>query len=114
MKTSKLRIILNYEKLSAVLKEQIKLVYPEGFSQHLIEYTNKHGAAVSALPFETDDKIYMIKMSVNLATQLIEIDPDYSEDGILLEQIKDKYQDEHSDIDYLSENDNYNRNTQRI
>jgi len=107
MEKNKLRVIKDYEKLSKELKEQIKLVYPDGFSQYLIQFRNQKGDLISALPFETDDKIYMIKMSVQKAEELILLDPDYDDDGILKSEIKDKYADEHSDVDYLSENDNY-------
>jgi hypothetical protein len=46
-------------------------------------------------------------MSVQKAIQLIEDDTDYDEDGSLKEHIKEKYADEYSDVDYLSENENY-------
>ncbi len=46
-------------------------------------------------------------MSVEKAERIIESDSDYDHDGNLKEDVKEKYEDEHSDIDYLSENDNY-------
>ena len=107
MSLQKLRVIQDYEKLSIDLQEQIKLVYPEGFSQHLIEFTNAKGERVSALPFETFEKIYMVRMSVRKANQIIEDDLDYDDEGNLKEQSKEKYEDKHEDVEYLSENDNY-------
>lgn len=107
MKTNKLRVIQDFEKISKDIQEQVKLVYPEGFSQYLVEFKNKNNETVYALPFETDEKIYMIRMSVKEALQIIEDDSDYDDDGILKEDIKEKYEDEYSDIDYLSENENY-------
>lgn len=107
MKTNKLRVIQDFEKVSTEIQEQIKLVYPQGFSQHLIEFKNKDNETVFALPFETDDKIYMIRMSFKKAIQLIEDDSDYDDDGILKDDIREKYEDEHADIEYLSENENY-------
>lgn len=107
MKTNKLRVIQDFEKVSTDIQEQIKLVYPEGFSQHLVEYRNKDNEPVFALPFETDEKIYMIRMSFKKAEQIIRDDSDYDDDGILKEDIKEKYEDEHSDVEYLSENENY-------
>jgi len=107
MGTNKLRVIQDFEKVSTEIQEQIKLVYPNGFSQHLIEFTNKEGKIVFALPFETDEKIYMIRMSVKEAIQMIKDDDDYDSDGILKDEIKEKYEDEHSDVEYLSENENY-------
>lgn len=107
MKASKQRVIQDFEKVSSDIQEQIKLVYPEGFSQHLISFKNKDDQTVYALPFETDEKIYMIRMTVDRAIQIIEDDSDYDDDGILKDSIKEKYQDEHSDVEYLSENENY-------
>jgi hypothetical protein len=107
MKTNKLRVIQDFEKVSKDIQEQIKLVYPNGFSQHLIEYTNNEGKIVYALPFETDEKIYMIRMSVKKAIQIIKDDTDYDDDGILKDEIKEKYEDEHSDVEYLADNENY-------
>lgn len=107
MKNNKLRVIQDYEKLSKEIKEQIKLVYPEGFSQHLIEFVNSKGEKVTALRFETFEKTYLIRMSIRKAEQIIERDSDYNDDGNLKENIREKYEDDYSDIDYLSENDNY-------
>lgn len=107
MKTNKLRVIKDFDKVDTEIQEQIKLVFPNGFSQHLIEYTDKEGKLVFALPFETDEKIYMIRMSVKKAIQIIKDDDDYDDDGILKDDIKEKYEDEHSDVEYLSDNENY-------
>ena len=42
MKTNKLRVIQDFEKVSQDIQEQIKLVYPEGFSEYLVEFKNKN------------------------------------------------------------------------
>jgi len=95
METNKAKVIQNYEKLSTEIQEQIKLYYLEGFSEHLIEFTNSKGESVSALPFETEDKIYMVRMSVRKAMELVDQDSDYDDDGVLLsnrrEQFEEKY-----------------------
>ena len=104
---SKLRVIKDYEKLSTDIKEQIKLVFPEGYSNYLIEFKNRHGELVSALPFETEDKIYMVRMSVMMAEKIISEDADFDEDGLLKTEAKEKYKDEYADVDYLSDNENY-------
>jgi len=104
---TKLRVTQDYEKLSDDIQEQVKLVYPYGFSDHLISYVNKEGKRVSALRFETDDKIYLIRMTLAQALDIIEADDDYDDDGNLMEDIKEDYEEKHSDVDYLSENENY-------
>ena len=106
-KQDKLRIIKDYSKLSDELKEQIKLEYPEGYSQHLIEFTNAKGELVSALPFELPDKIYLIKMSVKTANQIILDDDDYDDDGFLKEASKKKFEDKQTDMDDLPEMEDF-------
>ncbi len=107
MEKNKTRIIKDYDKLSEDIKEQIKLVYPEGYSQYLIEFKNAQGELVSALPFETFDIKYMVRMSVRQANSLVDNDPDYDDEGNLKRNARKKYEDEHSDIDYLTENESY-------
>lgn len=107
MESDKTRVVVDYEKLDDALIEQIKLVYPYGFSQHLVSFNNSKGEKVSALRFETFEKIYLIRMSTKLAEQIIEDDDDFDEDGNLREEVREKYEEEHSDVDYLSENENY-------
>ncbi len=103
MKTNKPRVIKDFEKLDPDIQEQIKLVYPDGFYNHLVHYTNKDGLSVSALPFETEDRYYLVRMTINQAKALIEEDDDYDLDGNLKDDAKEKYEDKYSDLDYLSE-----------
>lgn len=95
------KVIQDYEKLSKEIKEQIKLYYPDGYIDYLIEFTNAKGELVSALQFETDEKIYMVRMSARKAQELIDDDSDYDEDGILLSSRRERYEDKYSDVDYL-------------
>ena len=67
MSQPKPRVIKDFEKLDPEIQEQIKLSYQQGFSQHLITFTNKEGNLVSALPFETEEKYYLVRMTVNQA-----------------------------------------------
>jgi hypothetical protein len=106
MKTSsKPRVIQSYEKLSKEMQEQIKLYYSEGFMDNLIEFYNPKGELVSALPFETDEKIYMVRMSVRKAQELIEEDTDFDDDGNLRDSKREKYEDKYADVDYLFSED---------
>jgi len=102
-KQDKLRIIKDYSKLSTELKEQIKLEYPEGYSQHLIEFTNAKGELVSALPFELPDRVYLIKMSVKTANQIILDDDDYDDEGFLKDDSKKRFEDKQTDLGELPE-----------
>lgn len=107
MTKEKVRVIQDYDKLSPDLKEQVKLVYPDGFSEYLIQFTNGKGQQISALRFETDEKIYMLRMSENMAIQIMEEDDDFDDEFNLKDDIKEVYEEKHSDVDYLSDNENY-------
>jgi hypothetical protein len=85
------------------LKEQIKLEYPEGYSQHLIEFTNSKGELVSALPFELPDRIYLVKMSVKTANQIILDDDDYDDEGFLKDDSRKRFEDKQTDLGELPE-----------
>lgn len=102
MKNDKLRVIKDFQKLDENIQQQIKLAHPHGFNQYLIRFTNKEGKLVSALPFETDDKYYLVRMTNVEAKQIVEDDKDYDDDGNLKEEIKDEYGDKYSDLDYIS------------
>lgn|SRR5660397_5294 len=107
MENNKLRVIQDYKKLSDELREQVKLVYPEGFSDYLIQFTNSKGQTVSALRFETDDKIYLLRMSAEMAIEIMDDDSDYDDDHNLKSEIKESYEEKHSDVEYLADNENY-------
>lgn len=93
--SQKPRIVKDYDKIPVELKEQIKLHYPDGFLSHLITFTNAKGELVSALPFETDEVYYLIRMTRAEAREIIEDDEDYDEDGMLLDDVRDDYLDKY-------------------
>lgn len=105
MSTDKPRVIKDFEKLDEQIQEQIKLTYPRGFSKNLISFTNRDGNKVSALPFETDDRYYLVRMTVREARKIILRDDDYDEDGRLRKSIREDYEDKYAELDYLADDD---------
>lgn len=101
MSSKKPRVIKDFEKLDPEIQEQIKLKYPDGFFNHLVYYTNREGQSVTALPFETEDKYYLVRMTIIQAKAIIEEDEDYDMEGNLKEEVKERYEDKYSDLDYL-------------
>ena len=95
--SSKPRVIKDFEKLEKAIQEQIKLEYPDGFEDNLIRFTNKEGKLVSALPFEAEDKYYLVRMTIAEAQQIIEDDDDYDDDGTLKPSIREEYEEKHGD-----------------
>ena len=102
MNVSKPRVIKDYDKLALEIQEKIKLEYPYGFSDNLISFTNKDGMIVSALPFETDDKYYMVRMSIGEAIKIVEEDDDFDSDGMLKDNIKEEYVSKYGDLEEVA------------
>lgn len=103
MQPSKPRVIKDFEKLDFEIQEQIKLAYPYGFFESLIHFYDKEGKRVSALPFETDEKYYMIRMTKDEAKAIIKDDEDFDNEGNLKDDIKDDYESKYGDLDYMSD-----------
>lgn len=102
MDNAKPRIVKDFEKLDPEIQEQIKLQYPEGFHENLVSYYDKDGLKRSALPFETEEKYYLVRMSVAEAKQIIEEDDDYDDDGVLRSDVQEDYEEKHGESDYES------------
>lgn len=97
--STKPRVIKDFDKLDQSIQEQIKLEYPEGFEDNLVFFNNQEGNRVSALPFETEEKYYLVRMTTAQAQQIIEDDEDYDSEGNLKDDIKEEYQDKHDEED---------------
>lgn len=93
MSTSKPRVVKDYAKLSEEVLAQIKLKYPHGFHDHLITFKNKDGDTVSALPFEAEDKYYLVRMTKVQAMAFIEDDEDYDDDGNLMDEARENLEE---------------------
>ena len=106
---SKPRVVKDYDKLDVEIQEQIKLFYPVGFERKLVKFTNAEGKLVSALPFETDEKYYLVRMTLQEAKDIVEDDDDYDDDGNLKDSVKEEYEDKYDedelDIDEVAVDD---------
>jgi hypothetical protein len=99
MSTQKPRVFTSYDKLSTEIKNKLKLKYPEGFSHELINFYDKDGVNVSALIFETEEKILLIKMSQTTAEKIIFDDEDYDDEGLLKDAVKESLEEEFMEND---------------
>ncbi len=105
MKTIKSKVITDYNELRKGLKEQLKLQYPYGFAENLINFINEEGQTVSALRFETEEEIYLLRMTPQMALQLIEEDDDYDDNYQLKYSVKKEYEEKHGEIELFDENE---------
>lgn len=72
----KKRIIKKFEQLTSELVDELKVTYPDGFEDSLITFQTPNGEIEVALPLETEEVQYLIKMPKNSYS---EDDEDYSE-----------------------------------
>ena len=103
---AKKRIVIDYEKLPLETINSIKVEYPDGYEDNLVLFTNKEGKYVSALPFETEDIYYLVRMTEHEARQIIKEDDDYDAEGKLRDDFSDELKDDDDDDsdEYLSDN----------
>ena len=100
---TKKRVVKDYDALPEDIIRLVKMKYPTGYADHLVFYTNKENKKVSALPFETDDTYYLIRMTVLEAKKLVKDDEDYDDEGVLREDFNDVEVD--SEFDGQGEDD---------
>jgi DNA-directed RNA polymerase subunit delta len=86
---AKKRVVKDYTALTEEIARLVKNQYPSGYSEHLVTYNDKDGKKVSALPFETDDTYYLIRMTVLEAKRIVKEDEDFDDDGQLKEDLVD-------------------------
>ena len=86
---TKKRVIKDYDALPEDIVRLVKLRYPTGYAAFLVQYTDKEGKKVSALPFEAEDAYYLIRMTVLEAKRLVKEDDDYDDEGVLREDFAD-------------------------
>ena len=70
MKT-KPRVIKDLESVDPKIIEDIIRKYPMGFAKHLVTFTGLKGKKVMALPYEDDEKSYMLKITKDRARAIM-------------------------------------------
>ncbi len=101
-KVSKPRVVKDYDKLPKDIQTHLKNEYPNGFSHKLISYTTPKGEKVMALPFETDDLYYLVRVTVLDTRNIVKDDDDLDDDKL---PIRDDLDLDGLDIEGLKEED---------
>jgi DNA-directed RNA polymerase subunit delta len=94
---AKKRVVKDYHALPEDIIRLVKNKYPSGYAESLVSYNDKEGKKVSALPFETDDTYYLIRMTVLEAKRIVKEDEDFDDDGHLKEDLSDVEVDDEFD-----------------
>jgi hypothetical protein len=102
---AKKRVIKDYDALTEDIVRLVKQKYPSGYADHLVSYNDKEGKKVSALPFETEDTYYLIRMTVLEAKRIVKEDEDFDDEGHLKGEIADVDVDVDDEFDGEGEDD---------
>lgn len=92
---SKKRLVTSFNNLSQELQEAVKELYPAGFSDAMMRVDKPNGDFFYAVPFETEEISYLVKIDVKI--------DDLSEE----EDDKDYYDDEIKGADDLGDDMNH-------
>jgi len=80
----KKRVIKDFRNLPEEIREAIREKYPYGYVNDVINFTDKEKHIISALPYETEDISYLIKMPSSM-----HIDPDEESPVETLDRVPD-------------------------
>lgn len=88
---SKKRAIISYDKLTIDQKKQILKDFPDGYVNHLTTIKTPTGETLDALIWETDEVIYLVKVTVVPKKPVVSDDDDdeFMDDDIDSVDVKD-------------------------
>jgi len=70
------KVAIDYAKLTPELTELFNETYPNGIVGHTIRFPNSKGEIVTSVRLETDDKVYLVKLSARAKEVLSDEDLD--------------------------------------
>ena len=76
---TKKRSIVSYDKLKAEQKKELLKSFPDGYRSFVTQIKTPAGESLEALIWETDEVIYLVKMS-NMMTTALDLDDDEEDD----------------------------------
>jgi hypothetical protein len=79
--TTKKRLVVSFNNLPAELQEQVKALYPYGYSDAMMRIDKPNGDFFFAVPFETEEVSYLVKIDVKIdEVSADDDDKDYFDD----------------------------------
>ena len=76
----KKRLVVDYKTLPDHILKALAEKYPDGYDEDIIKFKNAKGELVKAVPIETDEAYYLVKVSVQLAEMVQDFDEDDDDD----------------------------------
>ena len=100
----KKRLVASFNNLSPELQEKVRELYPNGFSDAMMRVDKPNGDFFYAVPFETDEISYLVKIDVKIDDMSDEDDDkDYYDDDLKgadeLADDNSQQEEEMSDVD---------------
>lgn len=96
---AKKRSIVSYDKLSPELKKALLKSFPDGFGSALTVIKTPTGETLEAVMWETDEIIYLVKITTML-TNALNLDEDDEDEGDLMDIAKpDDFEDEEEEAE---------------
>ena len=90
MVNAKKKVVVSFKNLSPELQEEVKKQYPLGFSEKMIRIDLGPEKFFYAVPFETEEVRYMVKINVKIDTKVEEEEEkDYFEEEAELTDAED-------------------------
>lgn len=81
--TTKKHIVTSFHNLSPEMQEAVKAKYPLGFTDAMIRVDKPNGDFFYAVPYDTDDTAYLVKIDVKIDDNAPDDDEkDYYDDEI--------------------------------
>lgn len=79
---AKKHIVTSFHNLTPEMQEAVKEKYPLGFTDAMIRVDKPNGDFFYAVPYDTDDVAYMIKIDVKIDDSAQDDDKDYYDDEL--------------------------------
>jgi hypothetical protein len=104
-KVSKPKLVKDWDKMPKDIVAAIKAEYPNGFSHKLISYTTPKGEKVLALPYDTDDIAYLVRVTIMESKNIQRADDDDDDDIAVVKAPREDLDLDGLDIDGLAKED---------
>ncbi len=65
-RVTKKRLVTSFQKLTPEMQEEVKAKYPLGFSDAMMRIDKPNGDFFYAVPFETEEIFYLVKIDVKI------------------------------------------------
>ncbi len=77
------KVIVDYKNVPEEVLQMLAEKYPHGYNKAIVKFKNAKGEMVSAVPIETEEISYLVKVSTQLQSMVDNVDVDDFDDIVL-------------------------------